>query len=273
MYAHEVGAYMLLLLNSWQGNRPGYLPNDETWMMRIARLTPKEWAESREILLKKWPVNTDSSLRFNPRLVKEAAKQQFNREQKARAGQASAAKRAAQTTSDSPAPSPVQRPASSISNARYPSTESQQPVNRIAAPVGFEANGCSKKRQQKANLSHSVSTSIPSLLRSEGAANAAPSRASAVKEECIPTLEEVQSYASLKYAEDPTITEEAISFFNYYESNGWRVGKAPMKKWQAAFSRWMSNQSKFQSHPGFTASPAPTRASIAPRPADSRSYS
>ncbi len=34
---------------------------------------------------------------------------------------------------------------------------------------------------------------------------------------------------------------EAEGFYNYYESNGWRVGKNPMKDWKAAARNWMKN--------------------------------
>ena len=48
-----------------------------------------------------------------------------------------------------------------------------------------------------------------------------------------PTLEEVKSYcAERKNNVDPE------KLFNYYESNGWRVGKNPMKDWKAAVRVW-----------------------------------
>jgi hypothetical protein len=31
---------------------------------------------------------------------------------------------------------------------------------------------------------------------------------------------------------------EAVKFFNYYESNGWRVGRNPMKSWHHAIQNW-----------------------------------
>jgi hypothetical protein len=34
----------------------------------------------------------------------------------------------------------------------------------------------------------------------------------------------------------------AARFYNYYESNGWRVGKNPMKSWQAALANWNSKE-------------------------------
>jgi len=34
---------------------------------------------------------------------------------------------------------------------------------------------------------------------------------------------------------------EAINFFEYYESNGWKVGRNAMKKWKLAANRWIRN--------------------------------
>ena len=38
---------------------------------------------------------------------------------------------------------------------------------------------------------------------------------------------------------------EAEKFFNYYQANGWKVGKNPMKNWQAAARNWILNISQF----------------------------
>jgi hypothetical protein len=35
--------------------------------------------------------------------------------------------------------------------------------------------------------------------------------------------------------------EEGERFFNYYEANGWRVGRNPMKNWRAAAANWIKN--------------------------------
>ena len=51
-----------------------------------------------------------------------------------------------------------------------------------------------------------------------------------------PTLEEVSAYCiERKNAVDPQ------SFLDHYESNGWRVGKNPMKDWRAAVRTWEKN--------------------------------
>ena len=55
-----------------------------------------------------------------------------------------------------------------------------------------------------------------------------------------PTIEEVNSYCKEKgYAVDPE------RFIDYYTSNGWRVGKNPMKDWKAAVRNW-NGKEKYQ---------------------------
>jgi uncharacterized protein YdaU (DUF1376 family) len=44
--------------------------------------------------------------------------------------------------------------------------------------------------------------------------------------------------------------EEALSFFNFYESNGWKVGKNPMKSWKAAATNWINRQKKWEKERG-----------------------
>ena len=51
-----------------------------------------------------------------------------------------------------------------------------------------------------------------------------------------PDAVEVKAY----FAEKGGTNAQAERFFTYYESNGWRVGKNPMKKWKAAASGWIS---------------------------------
>jgi len=52
-----------------------------------------------------------------------------------------------------------------------------------------------------------------------------------------PTIEEIQAYIFEKgYAFD------AEAFYAYYESNGWRVGRNPMKNWKMACTTWAKNR-------------------------------
>ena len=60
-----------------------------------------------------------------------------------------------------------------------------------------------------------------------------------------PTVEQVRVYClEKKYSIDPE------QFFNFYESNGWKVGKNSMKKWKSAIAGWETrngNKAKSQS--------------------------
>ena len=51
-----------------------------------------------------------------------------------------------------------------------------------------------------------------------------------------PSLEEIRSYCQERGNQvDPEY------FYHYYQSNGWRVGKNPMRDWKAAVCAWESN--------------------------------
>jgi len=56
----------------------------------------------------------------------------------------------------------------------------------------------------------------------------------------IPTLEMVEDYFSEK--ERPELAE---SFFDFYTSNGWMVGKNKMKDYKSAIRNWIRNDKKF----------------------------
>lgn len=48
-----------------------------------------------------------------------------------------------------------------------------------------------------------------------------------------PTVEEIAAYCKEK-----NYNINAHQFFNYYESNGWKIGRNAMKSWQAAVQNW-----------------------------------
>ena len=51
------------------------------------------------------------------------------------------------------------------------------------------------------------------------------------------SLSIVEDYFRLKNFD----LSEAINFYEYYESNGWKVGRNAMKKWKLAANRWIRN--------------------------------
>ena len=54
-----------------------------------------------------------------------------------------------------------------------------------------------------------------------------------------PTVEEV-----FEYIQEKGYNVDAEHFVSYYESNGWKVGRNPMKSWKAAVVTWAKNESK-----------------------------
>jgi hypothetical protein len=47
------------------------------------------------------------------------------------------------------------------------------------------------------------------------------------------------------YKKEKGLPDEVENFFNYYESNGWMVGKYKMKNWRAAFTGWCSRSKQY----------------------------
>jgi hypothetical protein len=55
-----------------------------------------------------------------------------------------------------------------------------------------------------------------------------------------PTLDEVKAYCAERRN---TVSPE--KFLDYYEANGWKVGRNPMKDWRAAVRTWEKNEAAF----------------------------
>ena len=56
---------------------------------------------------------------------------------------------------------------------------------------------------------------------------------------CKPTLEEVQAYC-----DERNNGVDAQRWLDYYEANGWKVGKNPMKDWKASVRTWERKETK-----------------------------
>ena len=54
-----------------------------------------------------------------------------------------------------------------------------------------------------------------------------------------PTIQEVQEYIDERQS-----NVDANRFYDYYESNGWKVGKNPMKDWKACVRTWERSDGK-----------------------------
>lgn len=65
------------------------------------------------------------------------------------------------------------------------------------------------------------------------------------REDFLPLPESLEEVKSFFFVQKST-SIEAEKFFNYFQSNGWKVGgRAPMKNWHAAARNWILNTSKF----------------------------
>lgn len=63
--------------------------------------------------------------------------------------------------------------------------------------------------------------------------NKKESKGTKAKRFCKPTLEEVKNYI-----QETNLNVNAQYWYDYYESNGWMVGKNHMKDWKACIRRW-----------------------------------
>lgn len=66
--------------------------------------------------------------------------------------------------------------------------------------------------------------------------NAATKKNHDFKKPSIDDLKEYRNSISSKI--------DVMAFYDYYESNGWKVGKLPMVEWQAAFRNWNRKQER-----------------------------
>jgi len=61
-----------------------------------------------------------------------------------------------------------------------------------------------------------------------------------------PTLFDVATEFELKGSR--TCQDDADTFFNHYESNGWKVGKNGMKNWKATVAQWHKRNKEGNTH-------------------------
>ncbi|MEQ9443902.1 MAG: helix-turn-helix domain-containing protein [Cyclobacteriaceae bacterium] len=88
-----------------------------------------------------------------------------------------------------------------------------------------------------------------------------------------PSLEEVKAYMRRQSEICPhasTAQDQGQRFINYYQSNGWKVGRHAMQDWQAAACNWLLNSKNYE-----TTQRSPTRhATQTPEePSRSKDYS
>jgi hypothetical protein len=81
-----------------------------------------------------------------------------------------------------------------------------------------------------------VSDNINVNKKKKSKANASP----------LASIEEIETYF-LKKTDDILFSKNhARKFFDHYESNGWKVGINPMKRWKNAVNGWINRQPEFE---------------------------
>ena len=79
-----------------------------------------------------------------------------------------------------------------------------------------------------------------------------PKRIEAFQKFVKPSVSEVEDYMNKQkgYCQDSiTAQSQSFRFINYYEANGWKVGRNPMQDWQAAANNWLLNAKEYANHP------------------------
>lgn len=99
-----------------------------------------------------------------------------------------------------------------------------------------DAGGIPENPKDSAGIPSSSSYSSSSSLSIEGGGT--PPRAPA-KRFTPPTVEEVAAYAR-----EAGLRMDAARFVDYFTSNGWKVGRGPMKDWHAAARNWAARDER-----------------------------
>jgi uncharacterized protein YdaU (DUF1376 family) len=214
MELSERGAYITLLCHQWLA---GALPDDPRI---LARLVGGEVAPA---VLEKFPV-CDDGKRRNAKL-ESVRGDQVERMHK----NSERAKKAASARWSPDAPSNAQAMLQA-SNKHAPSIAQAMPKSCLPQPSTLNPQ---PNTQEPQPMEGSGLASIPAPAPEK------PKRQKFIK----PTLDEWVAYA--KAMPEPLAENQALGAWDYYEGNGWRVGRNPMADWQATLRAWARRQKDF----------------------------
>ena len=115
-----------------------------------------------------------------------------------------------------------------------------------------ERKAYNREAQRKFREKHSKTTIPTGENTATGTTSNEPPPAPKVNR--IPDLEEVK----LQAAKIGLSEVEAVKFFNHYASNGWRVGKNPMRSWSHALGGWKLRSQEYGNNKGSSSKGSPT---------------
>ena len=100
-----------------------------------------------------------------------------------------------------------------------------------------------EKRREESNkeTQDAIASNVPVVVKSDAASvNALKKRPATFSKPTVPDI--------IGYVLEISSTVDAKSFWDYYESNGWRVGRNPMKDWRATVRQWQSRNQQGNQH-------------------------
>ena len=109
-----------------------------------------------------------------------------------------------------------------------------------------------KKNYQDSNATESPyppAAAAPGVSRRGAAATLPHDEAVTKPPFSRPSIKEVEAYMNNQQelcASSLTARAQALRFVNYYESNGWKVGRNAMQDWQAAANNWLLNAQTYE---------------------------
>lgn len=104
-----------------------------------------------------------------------------------------------------------------------------EPLTKMLTAVNKNVNGAVNKNVKDNNISNINNISINNIFKK-------------------PSVEEIK-----KYCEERKNNIDAESFYDFYESKGWYVGKNKMKDWKACIRTWEQRNKKNNIHKSKTA--------------------
>jgi len=128
----------------------------------------------------------------------------------------------------------------------------EKPIN----PLGFKKNETVKSEPKKADIDNDKVLSVDNteIIKSDNVSQEnniseilEVGKSIGRKKFIPPTLQQITDYIK-----ENDYNVSAYKFLNYYQSNGWKVGKNPMKDWQAAVRSWNSKDVESKAKPDET---------------------
>ena len=116
----------------------------------------------------------------------------------------------------------------------FPSQLPPTASNRLQPPPTASSNSAVTVEAVGGTCAHPLGLSLRSSRKVKGERAPKPAFQQ-------PTLDEITAYATEKELPGG----ECLRFQLHFESNGWMVGRVPMKSWRAAFQRWCLNAPQF----------------------------